>query len=112
MSKKQELALRKELLVMRASIERAELAQQISAIRNPQKTSWWRRSLQLALPSLVKGNGATIVWALLRKLPTLLSASSFFIHKTKHPLILRGLRWTGIGFGLWQTIKWWRKITR
>ena len=112
MSKRQELALRKELLVMRASIERAELAQQISAIRNPEKTSWWRRSLQLALPTLLKGNGTSIALTLLRKLPTLLSASSFFIHKTKHPIILRGLRWIGIGFGVWQTIKWWRKAAR
>lgn len=107
MSKKQELALRKELLVMRASIERAELAQQISAIRHPQQASWWRKSIQLALPSLLKGRGAGVALALLRKLPALLSASSFLIHKTKHPIILRGLRWAGIGVAAWQLSKLW-----
>jgi hypothetical protein len=102
MSKKQELALRKELLVMRASIERAELAQQISAIRHPQQASWWRKGIQLALPSLLKGRGAGVALALLRKLPALLSASSFLIHKTKHPVILRGLRWASITLVTWK----------
>ncbi|RCS57512.1 hypothetical protein [Parvibium lacunae] len=108
MNKKQELALRKELLVMRAAIERAELAEQIATIRHPQQTSWWRKGLQFALPGLLKGRGAGVALAVVRKLPALLSASSFLVSKTKHPIVLRGLRWAGIGVAVWQALKWWR----
>ena len=112
MNKKHELALRKSLLVMRASLERAELVEQIDAICHPQPRSWWhslwRRSLQAALPALLRGKGASLAIALLRKLPALVSASSFLVHKTKHPLLLQGLRWAGISVAVWQLVKWWR----
>lgn len=107
-------ALRKELLLVRAEVERAELLESYSELRETVTHFSWLRFL---IPSFGKSGGGALgstLGGLLKQYPVLSSLVSLVIAKplrtsvvaTARPLI----KWIGIGFTAWEAYRIWQQV--
>lgn len=111
-------ALRKELLIVRADVERAELAESVTQVREAVTHFSW---LRLLIPGLGKSRGGTRggtlgagIGSLLKQYPLLSSIASLLIAKplrtrvvsTARPL----LKWAGIALTAWEAYRVWQQI--
>jgi hypothetical protein len=111
-------AVRKEILLLRAEVERAELRQASADLRhNVSNFSW----LKLMLPSLGlklrggsgKGLNATIS-QLVAQYPLVGSIASMLLAKPLRGLLKASvkptLKWGALGLALWETYRIWRQV--
>jgi len=109
-------ALRKELLIVRADVERAELLESYAHVRESVTHFSWLRFL---LPTLGKSRGGSIggtLGNLLKQYPVISSLVSLVVAKplragvvsTARPLI----KWAGIAFTAWEAYRVWQQIRR
>lgn len=100
MSSRESIALRKSLLVMRAAVERVELAETVTALRHGLR---WSTLLKAALPSVAASQGLPLLVQMLRRFPILSAALTFFRPRLARGASVRGvLRWTALLGLLWQ----------
>lgn len=108
--------LRKELLIVRADVERAELIESYAQVREKVTHFSWLRFL---MPSFGKPRGGPLgvtLGGLLKQYPVLSSLLSLVIAKplrtgvisTARPLI----KWVGIGFTAWEAYRIWQQVRR
>jgi len=109
-------ALRKELLIVRADVERAELLESYVHLRESARHFNWLRFL---IPGFGKSRGGPLgatVGNLLKQYPMLSSLASLVLAKplragvvsTARPL----LKWAGIAFTAWEAYRVWQQIRR
>lgn len=107
-------ALRKELLIVRADVERAELLESYTQLRERVTHFGWLRFL---IPGFGKSRGgqwSATLGGLLKQYPILGSLLSLVIAKplrsgvasTARPL----LKWLGMGFAAWETFRIWQQL--
>jgi hypothetical protein len=107
-------ALRKELLMVRADVERAELLESYTQLREKVTHFSWLRFL---VPSLGKSSGgplASTLGSLLKQYPVLGSLLSLVIAKPLRSGALSAVRpaikWIGIAFTAWETYRIWQRL--
>lgn len=96
------LQLRKQLLVMRAAIERIELAAHMDDLRRAATLSAIFRN---ALPSDKTRGYASQLFELIKRHPGLASAASLIAARFKFPIVGVAVKWGGIavlGHRLWK----------
>jgi hypothetical protein len=96
-------ALRKHLLVMRAAVERAELAQTVQDVRHGLR---WTALLKGAVPGIAATQGLPLLGQLLRRYPVASTALSFvasrFKPRTSMASVLRIAILAGLAWQVWQ----------
>ncbi len=96
------LKLRKQMLLMRAAVERVELAQQVLDVRRAATLSAMVRN---ALPGDRSRGAASRTFDALRRYPFLASAASLVASRFKLPIFKFATKWGGaaaVGLKLWQ----------
>jgi hypothetical protein len=99
------LKLRKQMLLMRAAVERVELAQHVLDVREAATLSAIVRN---ALPGDRSRNVASRLFDLLKSHPVVTSAVSIVAARFKIPIIAFAAKWGGaatIGYKLWELWK-------
>jgi hypothetical protein len=100
MSDRGSTALRKHLLIMRATVERAELAESVGEVRHALR---WTSLLKSALPGFAAVEGLPLLAGLLRKYPIVGTAASFLSTRIRPRTSLRGVLRVVVVVGLlWQ----------
>jgi hypothetical protein len=100
MSDRGSTALRKHLLILRATVERAELAESVGEVRHALR---WTSLFKSALPGFAAVEGLPLLVGLLRKYPVVGAAASLFTARIKPRTTLRGvLRVVVVVALLWQ----------
>jgi len=94
----QQRALRKQLLILRAGMERQEFATRVSEIRHP-------GGFLSALPGLAKSGGLPWLFSLFRRYPMLGSALSMGLSKAKLPAMRYAVLGAGAFMLAWQAWK-------
>lgn len=92
--------LRKQLLLMRSSTERAELVQAMQATR--QSAS----SLTNSVPGLAVGKGLPLVLGLLKRAPLISPVLSLVLTGARRPLLRYALLGTGAALLAWKGYQW------
>jgi hypothetical protein len=107
-------ALRKELLIVRADVERAEMIESYAHLRETVTHFSWLRFL---LPSFGKSRGGPFGAALgnvLKQYPVLGSLLSLVVAKPLGTSVVAAARplikWAGIGFTAWEAYRIWRQM--
>lgn len=107
-------AIRKELLLARADIERLEIAQASAELRHGATSFSWIRWF---LPRLGAGRtlrGLPGVGALLQQYPLVGSLTSLFFARPLRRTLLRHarplLKWSALGAAAWQAYRIWRDV--
>ncbi|PLZ00176.1 hypothetical protein CY652_22270 [Burkholderia sp. WAC0059] len=107
-------ALRKELLVLRADVERAELSEALIDFREAVSKFSWLRLLLPAIGGLRAGSKTAGLGALLKQYPLLSSLASLLLAKPLGTgLISRAkpiLKWAGLALTAWEGYRIWRQI--
>ncbi|ACR27878.1 DUF3318 domain-containing protein [Burkholderia glumae] len=114
-------ALRKELLILRSDVERLELAQAGSELRQAVTHFRW---LKLLIPGF-SGRGAfgksgkglnASLGALVGQYPLLSSLASVVLAKPVRTLVVKSagpaIKWGSIGFAVWEAYQIWRGAQR
>ena len=99
------IKLRKEMLVMRAAVERLELAQHIVDLREAATVSAIVRN---AMPGDRSQSIASRVFDLLKRYPIVASATSLLAAQFKFPLLKAAAKWGGVatvGYKFWELWK-------
>lgn len=103
------LKLRKQMLLMRAAVERVELAQHLDDVRRAATVSAIMRN---AMPTdRTRGLAARIV-ELAKRYPVVTSAASLIASRFPIPILKRAVKWGGaaaLGYRLWML---WQKHRR
>ena len=86
------LKLRKQMLVMRAAVERVELAQQVLDVRRAATLSAVVRN---AMPGDRTRSVASRLFDLVRRYPFVASATSLVVKRMKVPIIVKATKWGG-----------------
>ena len=95
------LKLRKQMLVMRAAVERVELAQHVLDVRRAATVSAIVRN---ALPGQRSQGVASRAFDLLKRFPLLATAASLVASRFKLPILKVATKWGGaasVGYKLW-----------
>ncbi len=96
------LKLRKQMLLMRASVERVELAQQVLDVRRAATISAIVRN---AMPGDRSRGAASRAFEAVKRYPFLASAASLVASRFKLPIFKFGAKWGGaaaVALKLWQ----------
>lgn len=99
----QQRALRKQLLILRAGMERQEFAARVSELRHP-------TGFLSALPGLAKSGGLPWLFSLFRRYPMLGSALSMGLSKVKLPVVRYAVLGAGAFMLAWQAWKLVRQV--
>lgn len=94
-------ALRKQLLLMRAATERAEMAGAIAAAR--QSVSFFSSS---GVPGLALGKGLPLILGLLKRAPLLSSVLPLLLSGARRPLLRYALLGAGSAWLAWKGYEW------
>lgn len=96
------LKLRKEMLVMRAAVERVELAHHILDLR---RASTMSAIVRNALPGDRSRSVASRLFEMVKRYPFVASATSLIAARFKFPILAAATKWGGvatIGYKLWE----------
>ncbi|WP_332775132.1 hypothetical protein [Polaromonas sp.] len=93
-------ALRKQLLLMRAATERAEMVGTIDAAR--QSASFFKSGV----PGLALAKGLPLALGLLKRAPLVSSVLSLALSGARRPLLRYGLLGAGSALLLWKGYQW------
>jgi hypothetical protein len=110
-------ALRKELLIVRASVERAELAETIVELRETVTHFSW---LKFLVPGFGRARSVAAAGAgigsLLKQYPLLSSIASLIVAKPLRSSLVSAARplikWGGLAFTAWEAWRVWQQIRR
>jgi threonine/homoserine/homoserine lactone efflux protein len=100
------LKLRKQMLLMRAAVERVELAQSVLDVREAATISAIVRN---ALPGDRSRSLSSRVFEVIKRYPFMTSAASLLAARFRFPILAAVTKWGGaatIGYKLWEL---WRK---
>ncbi|MCC8401306.1 DUF3318 domain-containing protein [Paraburkholderia sp. MMS20-SJTN17] len=114
-------ALRKELLLVRADVERVELAQATFEFREAVTRFSWLKFVIPGLGGVRVGKGAKAsvlnagtIGALLKQYPFVSSIVSLLLAKPLRSTIVSGakpaLKWGGIALGVWEAFRIWQQM--
>lgn len=109
--------LRKELLIVRASVERAEMTEAIVELRETVTHISWLRFL---VPGFARGASVASVGSglgnLLKQYPMLSSLVSLVVAKPLRSTVLSAARplvkWGGLAFTAWEAYRVWQQMRR
>ena len=96
------LKLRKQMLLMRAAVERVELAHHILEVRQAATVSAIVRN---AMPGDRSRSLASRVFDMIKRYPLIASATSLLAARFKFPVLAAATKWGGaatIGYKLWE----------
>ncbi|MEO8936298.1 MAG: hypothetical protein ABI277_01745 [Burkholderiaceae bacterium] len=96
------LKLRKQMLLMRAAVERVELAQQMLDLRRASTLSAIVRN---AMPGDRSRSLASRAFDVIKRYPFVASATSMLAARFKFPILAAATKWGGIatvGYKLWE----------
>lgn len=109
-------ALRKELLLVRASVERAEMAESLAEIRASLSNF---RALRFLVPGFGRssaGGMASGLGKLIKQYPLLGSLASLILAKPLRTRIFSAARpvikWGGLAFTAWEAYRVWQQVRR
>lgn len=114
-------ALRKELLLVRASVERAEMAEALLDVRSAVTNFSW---LRFIVPGFAGGRGSGLaglgglgsMGALLKEYPILSSLASLVLAKPLRSGLASAVRpaikWGGLAFTAWEGYRVWQQMRR
>ncbi|HKR46681.1 MAG TPA: DUF3318 domain-containing protein [Paraburkholderia sp.] len=110
-------ALRKELLLVRASVERAEMAEAIVDIRATVTNFSWLRFVVPGFGRSGAGGGmASGLGSLLKEYPLVSSLISLIVAKPLRTSIVSAARpvikWGGLAFTAWEAYRVWQQVRR
>jgi hypothetical protein len=114
-------ALRKELLLVRADVERMELAQATIELRQAVTHFSWLKFVLPGLGGLRMGSGskasflnAGTIGALLKRYPVVSSLVSLVLAKPLRATVAAGakpaLKWGSLAFAAWEAYRVWQQI--
>lgn len=114
-------ALRKELLLVRADVERVELAQATFELRQAVTHFSWLRFVIPGFGGLRVGKGpkasvlnAGTIGALLKQYPLISSIASLLLAKPLRATVVAGakpaLKWGSIALGAWEAFRIWQQM--
>ena len=110
-------ALRKELLLVRADVERMELAQATIELRQAVTHFSWLKFLVPGLANMRwgKGKGAgSGIAALLKEYPLISSMASLLLAKPLRATVAAGakpvLKWGSLGLAAWEAYRIWQQM--
>jgi len=108
-------ALRKELLLVRASVERAEMAEAVLELRETATRLKWLRLVATGFGH-AGGRGGGVLGMVLKQYPLLASlASALFAKPVRKRLgraIVPALKWGSLAFAAWEAWRVWKGIRR
>jgi hypothetical protein len=110
-------ALRKELLLVRASVERAEMAESLVDLRQAVTSFSW---LRFVMPGFGRSSAAAGMGAglgnLLKQYPLLSSLASLVLAKPLRASIATvarpAIKWGGLAFTAWEAYRVWQQVRR
>jgi len=110
-------ALRKELLIVRSNVERAEMAEAIIELRETVTHLSWLRFL---VPGFGRARGVAAAGAgigsLLKQYPLLSSIASLILAKPLRSSVISAARplikWGGLAFTAWEAYRVWQQMRR
>jgi len=111
-------ALRKELLLVRASVERAEMAEALVDIRATVTNFSWLRFVVpgFGRPGGAGGGVASGLGSLLKEYPLVSSLVSLIVAKPLRTSIVSAARpvikWGGLAFTAWEAYRVWQQVRR
>ncbi|MCX5542368.1 DUF3318 domain-containing protein [Paraburkholderia sp. CNPSo 3076] len=109
-------ALRKELLLVRASVERAEMAEAIVDIRATVTNFSWLRFVVPGFGRSGAGGVASGLGSLLKEYPLVSSLISLIVAKPLRTSIVSAARpvikWGGLAFTAWEAYRVWQQVRR
>lgn len=110
-------ALRKELLLVRASVERAEMAEALVDIRATVTNFSWLRFVVPGFGRAGSGGGvASGLGSLLKEYPLVSSLVSLIVAKPLRTSIVSAARpiikWGGLAFTAWEAYRVWQQVRR
>jgi hypothetical protein len=110
-------ALRKELLLVRASVERAEMAEALVDIRATVTNFSWLRFVVPGFSRSGAGGGvASGLGSLLKEYPLVSSLISLIVAKPLRTSIVSAARpvikWGGLAFTAWEAYRVWQQVRR
>lgn len=116
-------ALRKELLMVRADVERMELVQATFELRQAVAHFSWLKFILPGFGGLRVGKGskasiinAGTIGALLKQYPVISSIASILLAKPLRTTVAAGakpvLKWGSIGLAAWEAYRIWQQIKR
>ena len=116
-------ALRKELLMVRADVERMELVQATFELRQAVAHFSWLKFILPGFGGLRVGKGskasiinAGTIGALLKQYPVISSIASILLAKPLRTTVAAGakpaLKWGSIGLAVWEAYRIWQQIKR
>jgi len=116
-------ALRKELLMVRADVERMELVQATFQLRQAVAHFSWLKFILPGFGGLRVGKGskasiinAGTIGALLKQYPVISSIASILLAKPLRTTVAAGakpaLKWGSIGLAAWEAYRIWQQIKR
>lgn len=116
-------ALRKELLMVRADVERMELVQATVELRQAVTHFSWLKFILPGFGGLRVGKGskasiinAGTIGALLKQYPVISSIASILLAKPLRTTVAAGakpvLKWGSIGLAAWEAYRIWQQIKR
>ena len=114
-------ALRKELLLVRADVERVELAQATFELRQAVTHFSWLRFVIPGFGGVRMGKGpkasvlnAGTIGALLKQYPIISSIASLLLAKPLRATVVKGakpaLKWGSIALGAWEAFRIWQQM--
>ncbi|WP_153099574.1 DUF3318 domain-containing protein [Paraburkholderia hayleyella] len=112
-------AVRKQLLIVRASIEREELGQATTELRQTMTHFSWIKFLVPGFAG-VRGNAtkhsSAGLGAVLKQYPLLSSIASLLLAKPLRTTLLASakplLKWGGLGLAAWEAYRVWQQVRR
>lgn len=110
-------ALRKELLIVRADVERMELAQASLELRQAVTHFSWLKFLLPGFGGVRSGFGRGVnagIGALLKQYPFASSIASVLLAKPLRATVVAGakplLKWGGLAFAAWEAYRIWQQM--
>ena len=109
-------ALRKELLLVRASVERAEMAESLVELRASVSNFSWLRFLVPGFGHSSASGMASVLGKLLKQYPLLGSLASLIVAKPLRSGIVSAARpvikWGGLALTAWEAYRVWQQVRR
>ncbi|SDC28718.1 DUF3318 domain-containing protein [Paraburkholderia lycopersici] len=112
-------ALRKELLLVRASVERAEMAEALVELRSTVNNLSWLRFIVPGFGHAGASGGAGVaagLGSLLKQYPLLSSLISLIVAKPLRASVVSAARpvikWGGLAFTAWEAYRVWQQVRR
>jgi len=108
-------ALRKELLIVRAGVERAEMTEAIAELRHTATRLKWLRFIATGF-GRSHGHGSGVLGIALKQYPLIASVVSAIMAKPVRKGLLRsigpGLKWGSLALAGWEGWRVWQRVRR